>query len=43
MEPLLLHTQQWIPAEIRKDFHLEVRSMRDRQMQSAYLAARVLL
>jgi len=29
MEPLFLHTQQWIPAEIRKDFHLQVRSIRD--------------
>lgn len=43
MSPLFLHTQEWIPAEIRKDFHLEIRSLRDRQMQSAYLAARVLL
>jgi len=41
--PLFLHTQQWIPAEIRKDFRLEVRSLRDRQMQNAYLAAKVLL
>ena len=43
MTPLFLHTQQWIPAEIRKDFHLEVRSLRDRQMQNTYFAARVLL
>ncbi|WP_109485900.1 ABC transporter permease [Occallatibacter savannae] len=43
MTPLFLHTQQWIPAEIRKDFRLEVRSLRDRQMQNAYLAAKVLL
>jgi putative ABC transport system permease protein len=43
MMPLFLHTQQWIPAEIRKDFRLEVRSLRDRQMQNAYLAAKVLL
>jgi predicted permease len=43
MEPLFLHTQQWIPAQIRNDFHLEVRSIRDRQMQNAYLAAKVLL
>lgn len=43
MEPLYLHTQQWIPAQIRNDFHLEVRSVRDRQMQNAYLAAKVLL
>jgi putative ABC transport system permease protein len=43
MTPLFQHTQQWIPAEIRKDFHLEVRSLRDRQLQNAYLAAKVLL
>lgn len=43
MEPLFLHTQQWIPAEIRKDFHLQVRSIRDRQMEDAYRAAWVLL
>jgi predicted permease len=43
MEPLFLHTQQWIPAEFRKDFHLQVRSIRDRQMQDAYRAAWVLL
>jgi putative ABC transport system permease protein len=43
MEPLYLHTQQWIPAEIRNDFHLKVRSIRDRQMQDAYRAAWVML
>ena len=43
MEPLFLHTQQWIPAEFRKDFHLQVRSIRDRQMQEVYGAAWVLL
>ncbi len=43
MQPLFLHTQQWIPPEIRKDFHLQVRSIRDRQMQNAYTAALVLL
>ena len=43
MQPLYLHTQQWIPAEIRNDFHLQVRSMRDRQMQDAYRAAWFLL
>ena len=43
MEPLFLHTQQWIPAQIRQDFHLQVRSVRDRQMQEAYLGAWVLL
>jgi predicted permease len=43
MEPLFLHTQQWIPPQIRQDFHLQVRSIRDRQMQDAYTAARILL
>jgi len=43
MEPLFLHTQLWIPAEIRKDFNLQVRSIRDRQMEDAYRAAWVLL
>src|ERR1035438_3709536 len=43
LQPLFLHTQNWIPAEIRKDFHLQVRSVRDRQMQDAYAAAWVLL
>jgi predicted permease len=43
MEPLFLHTQQWIPAEFRQEFRLQVRSIRDRQMQEAYTAAWVLL
>lgn len=43
MEPVFLHTQQWIPPQIRQDCHLQVRSIRDRQMQDAYTAARVLL
>jgi len=43
LEPLFLHTQQWIPPEIRQDFHLQVRSIRDRQMQEAYLVAWMLL
>ena len=43
LEPLFLHTLQWIPPEIRKDFHLQVRSIRDRQMQEAYTVAWVLL
>jgi predicted permease len=43
MDPLFRHTQQWIPAEFRNDFHLQVRSVRDRQMQDAYAAAWVLL
>jgi predicted permease len=43
LQPLFQHTQQWIPAEIRQDFHLQVRSIRDRQMQEAYKVAWVLL
>jgi predicted permease len=43
MEPLFLHTQQWIPPEVRKGFYLQVRSLRDLQMQNAYLAAKILL
>ena len=43
MEPLFRHTQQWIPAQIRSNFHLQVRSVRDRQMQDAYAAAWVML
>jgi predicted permease len=43
VEPLYLHTQQWIPPQVRPDFHLQVRSIRDRQMQDAYTAARILL
>ncbi len=43
LQPLFLHTQQWIPKEIRQDFHLQVRSIRDRQMQEVYRVAWVLL
>jgi predicted permease len=43
LQPLFQHTQQWIPAEIRQHFHLQVRSIRDRQMQEAYKVAWVLL
>jgi putative ABC transport system permease protein len=43
IEPLFLHTQLWIPAQFRQEFHLGLRSMRDRQMQDAYTAAWVLL
>jgi predicted permease len=43
MEPLFLHTQLWIPAQFRQDFHIQIRSIRDRQMQDAYTAAWVLL
>ncbi len=43
MEPLYRHTQAWIPADFRNEFHLQVRSIRDRQMQETYLVAWVLL
>jgi putative ABC transport system permease protein len=43
LQPLYQHTQQWIPKEIRQDFHLRVRSLRDRQMQEAYKVAWLLL
>src|SRR5580704_7480183 len=43
LQPLFQHTQQWIPKEIRQDFHLQVRSIRDRQMQEAYQVAWLLL
>jgi predicted permease len=43
LEPLYRHTLEWIPAQIRSDFHLQVRTIRDRQMQEAYKAAWVLL
>jgi predicted permease len=43
MQPLYLHTQQWIPAEFRNEFRLQIRSVRDRQMQDVYQAAWLLL
>jgi predicted permease len=43
MQPLFKHTQLWIPAQFRNDFRLQVRSIRDRQMQDAYTAAWILL
>ena len=43
MDPLFRHTYLWIPPQIRSDFHLQVRSVRDRQMQDAYSAAWILL
>ena len=43
LEPLFEQTQKWIPAEIRSNFHLMVRSLRDRQMQDVHLTAWVLL
>lgn len=41
--PLFQQTQKWIPAEIRSNFRLKVRSVRDRQMQDVRLTAWVLL
>ena len=43
MEPLFLHTQAWIPQEIRRDFHLSIRSLRDRETQDVQLTAWILL
>ena len=43
LEPLYLHTRDWIPPELRMEFNLVVRSIRDRQMQEAYRTAWVLL
>ena len=43
MEPLFLHTQGWIPQEIRRDFHLSIRSLRDRETQDVRLTAWILL
>jgi predicted permease len=43
MDPVHRHTQQWIPAQFRQQFQLQIRSIRDRQMQDAYRAAWVLL
>ncbi len=43
LEPLFEGTQKWIPAEIRSNFRLKVRSLRDRQMQDVRLTAWVLL
>jgi predicted permease len=43
MEPLFVHTQSWIPREIRNDFHLSIRSLRDRETQDVRLMAWILL
>jgi putative ABC transport system permease protein len=43
MEPLFLHTQAWIPQEIRRDFHLSIRSLRDRETQDVRFTAWILL
>jgi predicted permease len=43
LEPLFVHTQAWIPREIRNDFHLSVRSLRERETQDVRLTAWILL
>ena len=43
MDPLFAHTQSWIPQEIRKDFHLSIRSLRDRETKDVQLTAWILL
>jgi predicted permease len=44
MEPLFLRTRETvIPAQIRKDFHLSIRSLRDRETKDVQLTAWILL
>jgi putative ABC transport system permease protein len=44
LEPLFTHTRDTlIPAQIRKDFHLSVRSLRDRETKDVQLTAWILL
>jgi predicted permease len=43
LEPLFVHTQAWVPREIRNDFHLSVRSLRERETQDVRLTAWILL
>jgi putative ABC transport system permease protein len=43
MQPLFQYDLKLVPAELRYDVHLKVRSLRDRQMQNARLTAWVLL
>ena len=44
MEPLFLHTRQiFLPPPLRNDFHMSIRSLRDRETQGVQLAAWVLL
>jgi putative ABC transport system permease protein len=44
MEPLFEHTRDtFVPAEMRKDFHLSIRSLRDRETQDAQTMAWILL
>jgi putative ABC transport system permease protein len=44
MEPLFVHTRdRFIPPDVRKDIHLSIRSLRDRETQDVQLTAWVLL
>jgi putative ABC transport system permease protein len=44
MEPLFEHTRDtFVPPEYRKDFHLSIRSLRDRETQDAQTMAWILL
>ena len=43
LQPLFQQALKQIPPDIRYDFHLKVRSLRDRQMQEARMTAWVLL
>ncbi len=43
LEPFFKDLQKLIPADFRNDFHLRIRSLRDRQMQDVRVAAWVLL
>jgi predicted permease len=44
MEPLFAHTRAvLIPPEVRKDFHLSIRSLRDRETEDVQLMAWILL
>jgi putative ABC transport system permease protein len=43
LQPLFQNALKRVPADIRYDFHLRVRSLRDRQMQDVRTAAWVLL
>jgi putative ABC transport system permease protein len=43
LQPLFQQALKQIPSDIRYDFHLKVRSLRDRQMQEVRLTAWVLL
>jgi putative ABC transport system permease protein len=43
LQPIFQQTLSQIPPEVRHDFHLKVRSMRDRQMQDIRLTAWMIL